>query len=423
VNAPTLTARSTLLSPRGDGPCFLQGMRLVNRWMRGWTNPTREEQDRLAEDIRSARVAARVAVALAGGPALMAYVAALRATLLPGDGFTRRLTAAEAERFGYPELVGEKALWSIDGVYVGRQQVARADIGRAAVEAKEACGNQSRLAAGSATRRAIEILTALEDARAAGDRSGAVAWLAAEAAALDLEVDPSLGALDAARDALVAARKRAEPSSADRDALAALTALERAVGAAVRALRGHVVQVLLLASMRDHLEGPFGGDALTGGAEGLRRAIRVYQQGPKCMGSFARANWIVTGAVRALRGVWGGAARTAGVEVLSLDFELQEQGAHAVEVGKDGATTAGLRGTAESVVGDEGPEVALMARERAADLRATVAALPAEERSACEEYLQGRRANLLQKRNGLGRRVIAGLRDLIGDVGCGAVPA
>lgn len=382
---------------------YLAGKATVNRWLKGWQNPPRTEQDRLAEDIRAARVAARVAVALAGGDALTAYRDAMRATMAGKQYAVTDWTKAHPEQD--PE--GRDA------------EVARWCAERTVKAARS--GNQNRRAAGTATARALELLGTACGAPAHYRAGEACPTCAEAAAALDLDADPSCGALDAARAELAEALRVWGPgilTAPEERALGALRAFEATVMVAVDALRGNVVQVLRLAQLGQQLEGPFGGDALTGGAEGLRLACRVYRQGPKCMGSFARQHWIVAGAVRALRGVWSDVSEAgrSGVHLLSLDHDATSQDAHTCEVQAGGGERVGTgEGTAATVVGCEGPEALMMRWERGADLRATVAVLPPEDRSRVEDYLEGRR------RAPLGPRILGALRDLICDVGPGEV--
>ena len=366
-----------------DTPRYLASAPVLRAWVEGWTNPSREEQDRLAEDIRVARVAARAAVTLAGGVGLAAYVAALRSFLLPGDLLTRKVRRDEAEAWGDPSLAGTVARFSPEGVRVGDRLVAGGEVGLAAVQERERGGNQNRGAAGPQTRRALVLLDLFVSPRGGADH------LAGEVARLDLDADPACRALDAAREAL----RDGPRTAAGERALSACLDFERAVGRAQHALRGQVVEVLRLASMGDHLEGPFGGDALTGGAEGQRRAFRVYRAGPKCLGSFARAHWIVQGAVRALRGVWSidSEAGRAGVALLSLNHEHEDEG-------------DGNPGTTHSqVVGDEGPEALAEAEELPRVLRRVLGQL-GEGADPARAVLAGR-AEIKRDRRG---NIVAG---------------
>ena len=323
-----ISSKARGLSTEGALPPYLASIPVLHRWMSGWKNPTRAEQDRLAEDIRLARIAARIAVGLCGGRVLAAYVAALRSFLLKDDILVRKATAAEAEAWGIKP--GAKVRFALDGVTLAGDDrlLADGEVGRRMIEARERCGNQNRGSAGVKTREALRLLAQL-DGPPEGANGALIAQVAAE---LDLVADPSCRALDAALADLGMRPKTDRELETQR----AILAFEQAVGRAQHALRGQVVEVLRLASMADHLEGPFGGDALTGGAEGQRRAFRVYQRngpGDLCLGSFARTHWIVQGAVRALRGVWSSdsEAGRAGYTLLSLDYQ-QDEAAEDTEV-------------------------------------------------------------------------------------------
>lgn len=309
----THTSRATDAQTRGRQDKVLRGFHEGKKRLReftaGWVNLTREEQDQRAERTTALRIAARRLVALAGGRGLEAYVAALAET-------TKGRTPGKA-------------------------------LG----------GNQNRKAVGAKTwacLAALDLLAACDDPV---DRRE----LATEAAAMDLDADPGLGALDAARDVLAAMTE--DERTEDEDvALAAIGLLEAHLQQFAWALRGHVPSVLRLAQLGSELEGEHGGDALAGGMLGLREALRRYVPGAKCAASFARNRWIVQGAVRALRSVWG--ERHGGTVSVSYDYHTEIDG-----IG---------RGIAGTLVGDEGAEVLALRleeelpRERAASALTTI---------------------------------------------------
>lgn len=320
---------------------FHEGKKRLREFTAGWVNLTREEQDQRAERTIALRIAARRLVALAGGRGLEAYVAALAET-------TKGRTPGKA-------------------------------LG----------GNQNRKAVGAKTwtcLAALDLLAACDDPV---DRRE----LATEAAAMDLDADPGLGALDAARDALAAMSE--DERTGDEDvALAAIGMLEAHLQQFAWALRGHVPQILRLAQLGPVLEEEHGGDALSGGMLGLREALRRYVPGAKCAASFARNRWIVQGAVRALRGVWSAASsgRQGGVVILSYDYTTEEQDARGP-------------GTSCNVAGDLGPEALVLAAEEALPRERAAAGLP----HAIPERITTRVVNALRCALGVGPAVRVGV--------------